>query len=81
MILLQQDKVKHIASSALIVLVLAPFTGIAVGIAISVVLGGIKEIVWDKWMGKGCPDMEDMLADITGALGGGLVCYLISLLF
>ena len=78
--ILAQDKRLHMAASALWVVILAPFLGIAVGTLISVIIGGCKELIWDLWLKRGCCDAEDMIADIIGALGGALLCFLVSLL-
>ena len=77
---LGSDKIKHIGVSALIVVVLAPFTGIAGATLISLLIGGIKELVWDKWMKRGCCDAEDLIADVAGAILGVGICAFIGLL-
>ena len=78
--LLQRDKQLHMASSALIVLLTAPFLGIAAGTLLSLFVGSCKELVWDKWLKRGCPDIEDMIADCIGALAGAGVCAIIGVL-
>jgi hypothetical protein len=79
--LFEQDKLRHMASSGLIVVLLAYFTGIAGATLISLLIGGIKEVVWDKWMKRGCCDPEDLIADVVGALiGAGIMTLMVILL-
>lgn len=77
--LIGQDKRLHMAASALWVMVLAPFLGIAAGTLISLVVGGIKELVWDLWLKRGCCDPEDMISDVVGALIGAGIMFIVSI--
>jgi hypothetical protein len=48
------------------------------GSGIAILAGLAKELVWDKWMGKGTPSQMDFLFTLVGAiLGGGLFQFVI----
>ena len=58
---MRDDYFKHLLAGMLIA-----FTVIAlfsppnfVGFGCAVVIGGVKELVWDKWMKKGTPELMD----------------------
>lgn len=75
--MLQKDKILHFVISALIVLILAPFIKIAPAILIAAAVGLGKEVIWDYVLGKGTPDLADLLADIFGILAGAILAQFI----
>ena len=76
-----QDKAKHILVSAALSVLFFPFLGFLGAIGASVIIGAAKEVLWDKLLGKGTPDINDFYADIAGALGGAFLCAMIGTQF
>jgi hypothetical protein len=82
-----KDKKKHFVVGFLIALVgcfIAYFllgmkeNPMVLGSGIAILAGLAKELVWDKWMGKGTPSQMDFLFTLIGAiLGGGLFQFVI----
>lgn len=79
------DKILHdyagelIAGFSTILLVLFtinPFLSIGVGFVIAVIVGYLKEWLYDKKMGKGTYDMDDFKAVIIGALRMSIILAL-----
>lgn len=75
------DKLKHfIASAAITIAVLAIFAIIphaymwgydkAIALFLGVIAGGAKELIWDKWWGRGTPEFDDFLFSLYGAFVG-----------
>ena len=63
------DKVKHIIAGFLIALVFSIFC-VHVGFWTAVVVGILKEVIWDWYLGKGTPEVLDAVATgFGGALG------------
>lgn len=75
------DKLKHFFACAAITLVTlllfaviphGPMYGydklIAIAVGCAAALG--KELVWDKWLGRGTPDYYDFFAGVCGAFVG-----------
>jgi hypothetical protein len=51
---------------------------IYLGSGLGILAGLAKELVWDKWMGKGTPSQMDFVFTLIGAiLGGGLFQFII----
>ena len=77
----QKDKVDHFMAGALIGTTATTFTinqttltSLYTTLGSVVLIGGGKELVWDKWMGNGVASWEDFGADVVGSLAGwGLV--------
>lgn len=40
-------------------------------------VGALKELVWDWWLKRGHPGWDDMLANVVGVAAGGLVLGLL----
>jgi hypothetical protein len=77
-----QDKINHIKYTAGMALLLSLATNPTLSAGITLFVWGFgKEIVYDKWMGKGTPEWMDFVADIMGTVigCGGAICikYLI----
>ena len=70
--MLAKDKLIHCFGSALVVFILCHFMTMRLAFGITIGLGIIKEIVYDKWMGKGTPEWEDFIADLIGVGLGGI---------
>ena len=47
------------------------------GIAAGVVIGGGKELIYDKWLGQGTPEWEDFAFTVGGAIIGAAVVKLL----
>lgn len=69
--LLHEDNLKHIVVSAIICVALNLFLPWWVAALITFAIGVGKE-VYDKVSGKGCSELEDLLADLVGILIGVL---------
>lgn len=67
--LLTEDKLKHIAVSAIIAVVLNLILPWWVAAILTLAIGVGKE-VYDKVTGKGHPEWKDLLADLVGILIG-----------
>ena len=51
-----------------------PIVSLAWSTGVAFVVGGSKELIYDKWMGKGNPDWKDFGYTIIGSVTGfGLV--------
>ena len=77
-----KDKQDHIIAGALIgttstfmTINQPPLKSLGVTLGSVVVIGGVgKELIYDKWMGKGVASWSDFGADVIGSLAGwGLV--------
>jgi hypothetical protein len=63
--LIPQDKLLHFIGGIVL--------GVVFGAWVAVVIGALKEVVYDYLLKKGTPEFDDFLAT---ALGGGLVLLL-----
>ena len=74
------DKKQHIIASLCEVLIVGSFLGMVAGVVISLIVGALKEVVWDWMMKRGTPDWMDFAADVVGAILGALalcvICYI-----
>lgn len=71
---LKPDKSLHIMiSTALVVLFFGIFKSIFIATIITMLLGLIKEFVWDKYLKNGTYSNQDLLADFIGTIIG--ICY------
>lgn len=72
------DKTKHfIATAAITLIVLILFAVIphnylwgwdkAIALSVGCIAAIAKEVVWDKWLGRGTPDYYDFFAGVCGA--------------
>lgn len=69
---LGRDGLLHIVCCALLVGIIGLIAPLWVAIVATVVVGVAKELVWDKWLGKGTFDWKDLLCDLVGILIGTL---------
>lgn len=65
-----QDGLMHIICSALIMGVIGHFLPLWLAAVITLVIGLLKELVWDKMMKKGTLEAKDVLCDVIGILIG-----------
>lgn len=65
-----QDGLLHILCSIVLVRVIDIFFPLWVAIISTVVIGLAKELIWDKWLGKGTFDKKDLLCDLIGIIIG-----------
>ena len=65
---MSKDKILHFIAGLCITLffsiILSPIWGVLFGIA----FGIAKELIWDKWLKKGTPELLDFLATALGSL-------------
>jgi hypothetical protein len=72
------DKSKHFwASAAITIVTLVIFAVIphaymwgydkAIALFLGVIAGVAKELIWDKWWGRGTPEFDDFLFSLWGA--------------
>lgn len=54
------DKQKHLIYGYLIVAVLSLFINPLIAFAVCFIVGICKEVIWDKWLGKGQFEYADM---------------------
>lgn len=66
------DKLLHFLASALMVLCLNTFFDPAWSAGIAIGVGVAKEVIWDKLLKKGSPELEDLFADLLGVVFGSL---------
>lgn len=71
-----KDKTLHFAISAILTIVLGTILGFWWGIALTTLIGIGKEVIYDYALGKGCPDLADIYADLCGVAVGALVVIL-----
>lgn len=70
-----RDKKLHFAGCAAIAAAVGFFAGPGVGFGAALVIGVAKEIIWDWKLGKGTPDIMDIVADAAGAAAGAGVIF------
>jgi len=85
------DKIKHFVACAaisiatLIVLKLigTDWYGYEKLLAITMGVGAAvaKEVIWDKWLGKGTPEFYDFVAGLNGAFVGTFLWIIIETIF
>lgn len=64
-----QDKIKHFVGGAII--------GFVLGLPAAVAIGAAKEIVYDKLMKKGTPELLDFFATAIGGAAGAAFLQLL----
>lgn len=87
----QKDKILHFIAGAIIAVVFSTIAAIidqsAVPVALwgffaAAIIGGLKEGVWDTWLGRGTSDNGDLYATgLGGVLGGVLVGAIVKVVF
>ena len=74
-----QDGLAHILVSLILCAVLAAFLPWWAAVLISLAVGFIKELVWDKLLKKGTAEWRDIIADAVGVLLGVFIIILYAL--
>ena len=77
------DKVKHFMAGVFICLIVSvafshdldPLSASLTGFAAAVLIGVLKEAVWDTWLGRGVSDKYDLFATMGGGVFGALVVW------
>lgn len=74
--MIPKDKTLHFTISAILTIVLGMFLGFWWGVVLTLLIGIGKEVIWDYLLGKGCPDLADINADLGGVAVGTflLIC-------
>jgi len=62
------DKLKHFLLGVAISLFFGTLISPVVGFALGVMAAITKELIWDKWLKKGTPEVLDFLATALGSL-------------
>jgi len=66
--MIAKDKQKHFIYGVAISLIISIFTTPLIGFIFTSLIGVGKELIWDKWLDKGNPEILDALFTIAGAL-------------
>jgi len=73
--MLARDKQMHFAAG----LALSMLTGLLCtptwGLLTAVVVGALKEISWDRWLGRGTPEFLDFVATVLGGALGAVILH------
>ena len=76
------DKVKHIIAGMIIGLITALLIRLfwirdlmILGALVALIAGAAKELIWDKWLGKGTPEFTDAWFTLWGGLGMTILMY------
>ena len=80
---MRRDLVQHFIGGALIAAMVAlafsrdldVLTSALVGLTVAVLVGVLKEAVWDNWLKKGTDDKYDVIATALGGAFGALVLW------
>jgi len=62
------DKLKHFLLGIAISLFFGVLISPVLGFALGIVAGIAKELIWDKWLKKGTPELLDFLATALGSI-------------
>jgi hypothetical protein len=69
-------KQQHFVAGLLIALLFGWLVYPAFGFFIAVLIGGLKEMVWDILLDRGTPEMRDFVATSQGGLVGCILLWL-----
>jgi len=70
------DKQQHFIAGLLIALLFGWLVYPAFGFFMAVLIGGLKEMLWDLCLDRGTPDMRDFVATAKGGLVGCVLLWL-----
>lgn len=73
------DGLLHLGVSLILCQIIAIFLPIWAAVIISLAVGVLKELIWDKLLKKGTPEWKDILADALGIILGGSLYLLIQI--
>lgn len=68
-----EDKIKHFLAGFIIATVATLIFGALWGIIATVVIGASKELIYDKLLKKGTPEVADFLFTLAGGLNALLI--------
>jgi uncharacterized protein involved in cysteine biosynthesis len=71
--MMKQDKPKHLLAGIGISLVFGVQFSPLIGLITAAIVGALKEIIWDRLLGKGTPEFLDFLATAFG----GATAYMV----
>jgi uncharacterized protein YfiM (DUF2279 family) len=76
-----KDKQDHFAAGVLIGFSSSALTvntnkSLITSLSSAVIIGGGKELIYDKWMGKGTPEFKDFAYTVTGSVTGWAIVKL-----
>ena len=74
-----QDGLAHILVSLVLCAVLGVFLPLWAAVLVTLAVGVLKELIWDKLLKKGTPEWKDILADVLGIILGGSLYLLIQI--
>ena len=77
--LTQIDKLTHNLINYSILFTLAVLTKYWIGLIVAVVFSCLKELVWDKWLKRGCFEVADLVSNGLGMLEATIM-YIIYLI-
>jgi len=85
---MRPDLIKHFIGGALIAAMVAlafsrdldALTSALVGLTAATAVGVAKEALWDRWLGRGVSDIDDLYATIGGGALGAAAWIPISML-
>lgn len=67
---IRKDDLLHILFSVIIMTVLKLLLPWWIAALLTILIGILKELIWDKWLKKGTPEWRDLLSDIIGIIIG-----------
>ena len=67
---IRKDDLLHILVSVIIMTVLKLLLPWWIAALITLLVGILKELIWDKWLKKGTPEWRDIVSDIIGIIIG-----------
>lgn len=67
---IRKDDLLHILVSVIIMTVLKLLLPWWIAALLTILIGILKELIWDKWLKKGTPEWRDIVSDIIGIIIG-----------
>lgn len=67
---IRKDDLMHILVSVIIMTVLKLLLPWWIAALLTILIGILKELIWDKWLKKGTPEWRDIVSDIIGIIIG-----------
>lgn len=67
---IRKDDLLHILFSVIIMTVLKLLLPCWIAAILTMLVGILKELIWDKWLKKGTPEWRDIASDIIGIIIG-----------
>jgi hypothetical protein len=73
--MLARDKQMHFAAGLVLSLLMGLLCTPAWGLLTAVIVGALKEISWDWWLGRGTPEVLDFVATVAGGAFGAVILH------